>query len=132
MSPSRNLFVFERVLPPRPGGFSPSVDVFYLEDPPRAVVQAELAGIDAGAVTLEVHGRTLVLAGERRAPSAEGRVFQQLEIEHGRFRRKIELGADVVAESAQASYEDGILRVELPLRQPAAARTVPVQRGGAA
>ena len=29
-------------------GFSPAVDVFYADDPPRAIVHAELAGIDAG------------------------------------------------------------------------------------
>src|SRR5581483_8156941 len=28
------------------GGFSPAVDVYYTDDPPRAVVHAELAGID--------------------------------------------------------------------------------------
>ena len=30
----------------RRGGFSPAVDVYYLADPPRAVVRAELAGVD--------------------------------------------------------------------------------------
>ena len=29
------------------GGFTPAVDVYYLDDPPRAVVRAELAGVDA-------------------------------------------------------------------------------------
>ena len=37
--------------------------------------------------SLEVEGRDLVLAGHRRPAEAEGRVYQQLEIEHGPFRR---------------------------------------------
>ena len=32
--------------------------------------------------------------------------------------REIQLGADVVADQARATYEDGILRVELPLADP--------------
>ena len=41
----------------------------------------------------------------------------------------VELGADVVAEEAKASYEDGILRVELPLvRDESKPRKVPIQQ----
>src|SRR6476661_6878794 len=106
------------VLGPRHrGGFSPAVDVFYEGEPPRAVVHAELAGIDPDEIGLEIEGRELVIAGHRRASESEGRVYQQLEIDFGPFRRVIPLGADVVAEEARATYRDGILRIELPLRQ---------------
>ena len=96
-------------------GFSPSVDVYYADDPPRAVVKADLAGVLIEDVALEIRGRQLLIAGERRAEEAEGRLFQQIEIEHGPFRRSVELGADVVADEARATYEDGILVVEVPL-----------------
>ena len=110
-------------------GFSPAVDVFYADDPPRAIVHAELAGIDPDDLGLEIQGRELTFSGHRRAADAEGRVYQQLEIEHGPFRRTIPLGADVVAEEARASYHDGILRVELPLaREEPRSRTVPIER----
>jgi len=39
--------------PQRRGGFSPAVDVFYAADPPRAVVHAELAGIDIDELDAE-------------------------------------------------------------------------------
>src|SRR6476619_2975157 len=119
--------VFERALGPRNrGGFSPAVDVFYEGDPPRAVVHAELAGIDPDEIGLEIEGRELVIAGHRRPAKAEGRVYQQLEIDFGPFRRTIPLGADVVAEEAKATYRDGILTVELPLVRPEQ-RTVPIE-----
>ena len=111
--------------PHRRGGFSPAVDVFYEGDPPRAVVHAELAGIDIEELGLEIEGRELVIAGHRRPAEAEGRVYQQLEIDFGPFRRTIPLGADVVAEQASATYRDGILTVELPLVAQQA-RTVPI------
>lgn len=112
----------------RRGGFSPAVDVFYEGDPPRAVVQAELAGIDPAEISLEIEGRELVLSGHRRPAESENRVYQQLEIDFGPFRRAIPLGADVVGEAARATYRDGMLRVELPLVQPEPRRrSVPIE-----
>src|SRR4051794_21305032 len=122
--------VFDRtgLAPSRRGGFSPAVDVFYAGDPPRAVVQAELAGIDPDELTLEIEGRELVIAGHRRPEDAEGRLYQQLEIDFGPFRRVIPLGAEVVPSRARATYTDGILRIELPLARPEArSRSVPIE-----
>jgi len=108
-------------------GFSPRVDVFYEGDPPRAVVAAELPGVDIAEVRLEIRGRKLLIAGVRRAQPSEDRVYQQIEIEHGPFRRVVELGADVATEEANATFDDGILRVEVPLapREPQT-RRVPI------
>jgi HSP20 family protein len=117
----------DRRLTHRRGGFSPAVDVYYTSDPPRAWVRADLAGIDPDEVQLEIRGRELVLSGRRRLESGEHRAYQQLEIEHGPFRRVIALGVDVDQEAASATYEDGMLCVELPLARPGAARSVPVQ-----
>jgi HSP20 family protein len=109
-------------------GFSPRVDVYYCDRvSPRAVVLVELPGVDAESVSLEVAGRELIVTGERGTHDTEGRVYQQMEIEAGPFRRVVELGADVVAEDAQASYDDGILRVELPLRAAQVATRVPIE-----
>jgi HSP20 family protein len=111
------------------GAFSPAVDVYYAGDPPRAVVRAELAGIRAAELELEIRGRELILAGQRRpADPSEERLYQQLEVQHGPFRRVVALGADVDAEAAKATYEDGILTVELPLAAPASVRSVPIRR----
>jgi HSP20 family protein len=110
--------VFERTGLAGRREFSPGVDVYYCGQPPRAIVKAELAGIDIDDVALEIRGRQLVIEGERRAQESEGRLYQQIEIPHGPFRRVVELGADVVAGRATATYEDGILRVEIPIAQP--------------
>ena len=116
------------------GGFTPAVDVYYVPDPPRAVVRAELAGIRASEIELEVRGRELVLAGRRQPAGGaeEERLYQQLEVQHGPFRRVIALGADVDADRTRATYEDGMLTVELPIVAPAGGRTVPIRRTGGA
>ena len=144
MPPDRDLFAnFERMRremdelfgdvldrglsPRRRGGFSPAVDVYYASDPPRAIVRADLAGIDPSQVSLEVRGRELLLSGQRESePPSDDRVYQQMEIERGAFRRVVALGADVDADAAKATYEDGMLTVELPIKPTGGSRTVPV------
>lgn len=111
----------------RSSGFSPNVDVYYCGDPQRAVVKVDLAGIDQSRIGLEVGGRHLAIVGERPVQETEGRVYQQLEIPSGPFRRVIEFQAEVDAERASAEYEDGVLRIELPLRDPSeTTRRVPI------
>jgi HSP20 family protein len=122
--------VFQRsgIAPRKRAGFSPAVDVYYTDDPPRAVVTAELAGIDADELELEIQGRELVLAGQRSSAESEGRVYQQVEIEHGPFRRVVQLGTEVLADEAKAVYEDGLLRVELPIAdRETSRRSVPIE-----
>ncbi len=113
----------------RTSGFSPNVDVYYCGDPQRAVVKVDLAGVDLADVSIEVSGRRLAIVGGRPVQETEGRVYQQVEIPSGPFRRVVELQADVDADRAKATYEDGILRIDLPLRDPAdTARRVPIGR----
>lgn len=122
--------VFERTgLTRRREGFSPAVDVFYCGDAGRAVITAELPGVDPRQLSLEIHGRRLILSGQR-PPVAVGRddVYQQIEIERGPFRRVVELAEDVDAGAAEARYEQGMLRVELPLRAvQGSPRTIPIE-----
>lgn len=113
----------------RSSGFSPSVDVYYSGDPQRAVVKCDLAGIDLASVGIEVSGRQLTIIGERPVQETEGRVYQQVEIPTGPFRHVVELQVDVDPDRARATYDDGVLRVELPLRDEAeVTRRVPVDR----
>jgi HSP20 family protein len=121
--------VLERTgLTRRRAGFTPAVDVSYSADPPRAVVTAELAGINPDELDLEIQGRNLILSGRREPAPIESDLYQQIEIERGTFRRVIELGAEVQAEQAKARYEDGMLRIELPLAPgQVRARAVPIE-----
>jgi HSP20 family protein len=118
--------VFGDVFRRRRTGFLPAVDVAYALAPPRAIVTAELAGIDPAEIAIEIEGRKLMLAGVRRPSGSENDVYQQVEIERGAFRRVIELGAEVRGEEAKASYEDGMLRIELPLVRELDPRPRPV------
>jgi HSP20 family protein len=120
----------------RSTGFSPKVDLYYCGGRPgdgagaqRAIVKVDLAGVELSEVSIELSGRELVISGQRPVQETEGRVYQQLEIDSGPFRRIVELHVDVDPEGARATYEDGILRIELPLREQAeTSRRVPIER----
>jgi len=119
-----------RYIARRSSGFSPNVDVYYCGDPQRAIVKVDLAGVELSQVGIEVSGRHLAITGERQVQESEGRVYQQIEIPSGQFRRVVELQVEVDADRASATYEEGILRIDLPLRDPDdTTRRVPIDRG---
>jgi len=129
--PKQDLYAWARTtyVSRRSRGFSPNVDVYYSGDPQMAVVEVELAGVKLEEVGIEISGRQLAIMGERQVQETEGRVFQQIEIPSGPFRRIVELQVDVDPDQAKASYEDGVLRIDLPLRDPAeTTRRVPIGR----
>jgi HSP20 family protein len=96
-------------------GFRPQVDSFRTENPPLFTVVVEIAGIDADRVNVTATEGALVISGERRREPCEGRVFQQIEIEFGPFERLIHLPEDVDLSQAEARYERGLLRIEIPI-----------------
>ena len=113
----------------RSTGFSPNVDVYYCGDPQRAVVKVDLSGVSLDAVGIELSGRHLAVTGERPVQETEGRVYQQIEIPSGPFRRVVELQVEVDPNRAKATYDDGVLRIELPLRDPGeSTHRVPIGR----
>jgi HSP20 family protein len=114
------------------GGFRPPVDRYHTDDPHELTVVVELPGVDPQSLTLAVAERVLVVAGERVRPRVEGRVYQQMEIEYGPFKRQIRLAEDVDPENARARYERGYVIVTLPVAEGARPRgsiTIEVLRG---
>jgi HSP20 family protein len=99
-------------------GFRPAVDCFFTEDPPQLVVVVELAGVDPDSIELSVEERALTISGSRARPRVPGQVYQQAEIEYGRFERRIPLEQDIDAAAASAAYDAGMLRITLPVSGP--------------
>ena len=85
------------------------------EDDRRIVFRLELPGMEKSDLEVEVQGETLVVRGEKRfeREDTEGR-YRVLQCAYGSFRRAVPLPAAVLMEQAKASYENGVLRVELP------------------
>jgi HSP20 family protein len=91
------------------------VDVYRSERTGELTVVAELPGVDPSRIQIYADERTLVIAGERRRPSAAGRVYQQMEIDYGRFQRQIALAEHIDVQSCKAAYRRGVLTITLPV-----------------
>jgi HSP20 family protein len=111
-------------------GFRPNVDCFHTDDPHTLTVVVELPGVDPRSVQVVASERLLLIAGERKRPKVPGRVYQQMEIETGPFQRQVRLAENVDPERATASFDNGVLTVELPVvdRAPAGRVTIRVQQ----
>ncbi|MCL7744182.1 Hsp20/alpha crystallin family protein [Guyparkeria hydrothermalis] len=77
-------------------------------------VRLEAPGLEREDFEVEVHGDELRLAGEKRVQSRhqEGE-YHVAECAYGRFARLIPLPTPVEADSAKASYRNGVLTVTL-------------------
>jgi HSP20 family protein len=108
------------------------VDVYVAEgDPPTLTVELDVAGVDPQRVDIGLQDDVLVIRGERRRAGGGRRVYQHAEIAWGPFERRLRLGVAVDAEAASASYEEGILRIALPLSPKPPLRRVGIDVTGA-
>lgn len=121
--------LFAELFPTGRRGASPQarapVDVYLTDtDPPVLTVELDVAGADPAAIDVALQGDVLVVRGERRRRGAPGRrSYHHAEIPWGPFERRLRLNLTVDPAAASADYEDGILRIQLPLapappRQP--------------
>ncbi|RJQ44010.1 MAG: Hsp20/alpha crystallin family protein [Gaiellales bacterium] len=100
----------------RGGTFQPLADVYYVKDTQQVIVKLEIPGISPDDVQLTLQDKALIIEGRRLDPHQEGeKVYQQMEIDYGEFKRKIMLPVSVDVQNATADYRDGFLTIELPL-----------------
>ena len=111
-------------------GFRPNVDCFHTDDPHVLTIVIELPGVDPASLQVAVGERVLAVAGERKRPEVPGRVYQQMEIEYGPFQRQVRLAEEVDPTTATATYELGVLTIQLPAadRAPKGRFTIEVER----
>ena len=96
----------------------PNTDVYVTEG--SLVIKVELAGMRKEDLELTVEGNRLRISGQRpdgcRAPKC---TFLVMEINYGAFESIIEVPAGYDLSQAEASYQNGFLRVDVPeLAQP--------------
>ena len=93
--------------------WNPVVDVYDNDD--SIVIKAELPGVDKKDISIDVQDGLLTLKGERSTDKEvkEKKYFRR-ERSYGSFQRVFNLPADVDAEKIQATYADGLLKVEIP------------------
>lgn len=93
--------------------WSPSIDVAESED--RITITAELPGLEAQDIDVDIASNMLTLKGEKKIDEAkEGRRFYCRERIHGRFQRSFKLPPGVDSDHVKAGFKNGILTVTIP------------------
>ncbi len=84
-------------------------------DGDRIVVRLEAPGMSREDMHIEIDQDRLCVWGEKRFDSeTRERDYHLVQCAYGSFRRDLVLPEPVDADRAQASYRDGVLRIEIP------------------
>jgi len=108
--------------------WTPNTDV-YLTDT-GLVIKVELSGMRSEDLELAVEGNQLRICGQRRDCCRAGRCkFILMEINYGPFESIIELPPGYDLGSAKACYQNGFLRIDVPVQVSAPTQpfSVPIQ-----
>jgi HSP20 family protein len=97
----------------------PQIEV--LQNNGHFTVRAELPGLTKDDVKIEVTDNVLTLSGERKEEKEEKREgFYRSERRYGSFYREIPLPDGARTESATATFQNGVLEVNIPAPKIAA------------
>lgn len=79
------------------------------------VIVANIPGVDEEKLDITINGRALTLSGSGTTEEMpEDARFYRQERTSGEFSRSVELPYDVDVEAVKASYQNGMLQIELP------------------
>jgi HSP20 family protein len=92
-------------------------------------VKLDLPGVDPASVDLTVEKNVITVRAERSWTPAEGEEVIVQERPQGVFTRQLFLGEGLNAEAIEASYENGVLTLTIPVAEQAKPRKVQVISG---
>ena len=111
------------------GAWIPPVDIS--EDTERIVLTAELPGFKEDELEIQMEGGVLTLRGERKfEEEKEGRTYHRRERSYGQFVRSFTLPNNVDRDRIKASFSNGLLEIELPKREEARPKQIPISGVG--
>jgi HSP20 family protein len=97
----------------------------------RVEVHFDLPGVRQDSSDLTVERNVLTVKAERQWWPEEGAEVLTRERSHGSFSRQVLLSEALDADRVDASYENGVLTVTIPVAERAKARKVEIHSGDA-
>lgn len=107
-------------------GWAPSVDLVRRDD--ALVLRADIPGIKPEDVKIEVEDDVLTVSGEHREEKEEKKEqYVRRERRYGSFSRSMAMPRGVKPDDIQATTEDGVLEVTIPLPKAEAKQKVEIK-----
>ena len=106
----------------------PLIDLVDKDD--SYLIRAEMPGVCKDGAKVTVKGNILTIEGEKKCIELpEETITLRSERGLGSFNRAIELPSDIEANKVKATFEDGILYIDLPKREKEKPREITVEVG---
>ena len=102
--------------------FVPAVDIY--EDAQKVMLKLEVPGIEEKDLDVRVENNTLTVKGERKFEKEEN--FHRIERRYGSFYRAFTLPSTVDTENVKASYDAGVLKLELKKKAEAQPKQIKI------
>ncbi len=129
-----NRFVRESYSPEGPEealtttSFAPPVDIY--EDEHTISVKMEVPGIDEKDIDVRIENTTLTVHGERKIEKEEKEEnFRRVERQYGSFTRSFTLPSSVDTGQVSATYDRGVLKINLAKKAEAKPKQIKVNVG---
>jgi HSP20 family protein len=97
----------------------------------RFFVHLDLPGVEAGSIDLTTEQNVLTIRAERRFNTHEEDEIIVNERPQGTFSRQLFLSDALDPDNIQATYEQGVLTLEIPVAERAKPRRIQVSRSDA-
>ena len=108
--------------------FVPPVDIY--EDEHKIVLKLEVPGMKESDLDIQLENNVLTVKGERKFEKEEKEEnFHRIERRYGSFYRSFTVPNTLNPESVKASYDAGVLRIELEKRAEAKPKQIKVEIG---
>ena len=109
--------------------FVPPVDIY--EDEHKIVLKLEVPGMKQEDFDVQLENNTLTVRGERKFEKEEKEEnFHRIERRYGSFFRSFAVPNTVNTDDVKASYEAGVLKIELAKREETKPKQIKVQMSG--
>lgn len=105
--------VFDELIASNESAWSPAIELRDMGD--AIELRAQLPGLDAKDIDIQVSREAVAIVGEyRQSSSSENNSLLNSEFRYGKFQRVISLPVAVINDQVKADYKDGILTLMLP------------------
>lgn len=108
--------------------WTPQMDIY--ETAEEIIIRAELAGVDADKLGVEISSKAVKIFGHRadmtRIP---GGAYRLAEVQYGRFERILFMPAPIDTEVVTSSYSNGFLQIRLAKLPADVTHKIPIADG---
>lgn len=94
------------------------------------VLNVDLPGVDPGTIDVSVEDRTLTIRAERTPRSDTDAQWLVRERPTGTYARQLTVGRGLALDTIDATYQDGVLALTIPVAESAKPRRIEVTHAG--